>query len=336
MICLAFFNVAQAQSPPVFIDTDAIANNVRQTLFGTPNLNLGATTIQTFDGQFPLGTLTYKVRECANNQTWQPIDNFKLVTSTGAVQGIKTYSSGEYIVSFILNETIPLYTLRSYAMYADIGSYMPGFTPYENRQCFRMALERSGIQTNANSSRKDPVFTGNFPIRLQAHTLVTTKPSVQILARGPSINRIRQTVDEPFLLRILNGPENLWVKDLAFTFSGGVIPTGTFNATIEIIEATTNSVAASGLLNFNGNVVWTQVVSGLSWQHSVISPYTVREFKIRVNSSGFNNTPGTSDSLSVQINPCDLQWDTEIGNAGGPGLCLEPSVVPLTSTVSYE
>ncbi len=329
---------AQAQNVPVFVGTTAIIGNVRQTLFGTPNVNLGVTTIQTFDSGFPVGTLTYRVRECANNQAWQPLDNFKLVTDLGMVQGVKSYLASEYVVSFTINSTIPTYSSRSYSMYADIGSFPPGFTPDVNQECFRMSLERSGVQFNKyETTRSEPIFTGNFPIRLQAHTLLTTKPTVTVTTLGQTSNRVRTVADNVFLLRVANGPANLWIKDIALKFSGATLPIG-FGQPFELIDSEANIVIAKGELNWIGNVRWEQVGNGngVSWESWVIQTNNVRNLIVRVNSSNFLNT-ANQDSFSIQlVNPCDLRWDTSVANQNGPGLCLETQAVPITSTVSYE
>ena len=140
---------------------------------------------------------------------------------------------------------------------------------------------------------------------------------------GATSGRIRTAVDDIALLRVTAAPTiGLYLKDLYFSAGGNAAAGG---VDFKIIDAVSGEVVGMGVAS--GAVVW---FSG----YREVSSGQIKEFKVRINST---NIPNNLNVLSIQIaNRCDFQWNTQFGNTDNSDLCLEPQVVPITSTISYE
>lgn len=309
--------VAGAQTTVAFMSGSA---QDQQTVFSSQNVSHGAIRITTGAEKFPIPPLTFKVRECSN---WPaaavPFYMFTLTKGSTVYQGMESWVDQERVVTFATGGIQAPNTTTTYSLHSDVVEY-PGSHPLD-KHCFRMTLERSGVPL--------PI-SGNFPIRFSAKTLVRSKPVVSITTIGATTGRVRTAVDDVFRITIAAGTSyEILVKELSLRFAGATLPSGG-SGLYQIINDTSGIVLGFGDLQ-GGNVVLTgsgetYIDAGTSWS-----------LRIRVNSSEFQNSPNFQDALSVQIvHPCDFQWDTEAGNEGGPGLCLEPQVVPNTATVSYE
>lgn len=291
-------------------------------LFGEQNTFSSSIAVSTGRGKVQLDSLTYRIEGCsAQNPSGSALHSFTLrafplgVTSIGQEFQIDQARFVRFEIDSLLNDR----SAHEYRVSAHVSAYSEASA--FDRKCLRLTLERSGLETGA-------VLTGDFPLQGSALTLVRSKPTVTISTVGAGGVRARAKTDDVF--RITVGASASWqilIKDLGLRFAGDALPpTGSL---YEVIDDATGGVIGFGDLQ-KEKVVFLEN-NGMS-----VNPATTRSFRIRVNSSVFPNNSGPQ-SFSVQLpNPCDVQWDTENGNAGGPGLCLEPRVVPITTTVSYE
>lgn len=296
----------------------------QQVVFDSQNVNHGFIRVTTGAEKFNLSALVLRARECSNwNISRLPYLNFSISTNTTIYPGTVGYSStdGEPIVTFGIGEIQAPNTTRTYAILSDIVGYS-SFVEAD-KQCLRLVLDPAGVVS------KSPV-TGTFPIRLSAKTLLRSKPTVTITPIGPTTGRVRTVADDVFRITILAGASHeILIKELNLRFSGATLPAGG-SGLYQIVHDTSGIILGFGDLQ-GGNVVLTSVGELYVDAGSSLS------LRVRVNSSEFQNSPNLQDALSVQIaHPCDFQWDTSTGNSDGPGLCLEPQVVPITATVNYE
>lgn len=297
----------------------------QHVVFGSQNVQHGAIQIVTGAEKFSVPSLSFKVRECS---TWSaaaaPFYLFTLTRESTVYPGIESWVDQERVVTFRVGGTQGPNTISTYSLQSDVVDYRNAH-PLQ-KQCFRMTLERSGLPSKE-------VVVGNFPIRLGAKTLVRSKPTVTLIPIGPTTNRVRTVVDDVFLLTVSadTGYEIL-IKEIAPYVFGFAANGGGY---LELVDHNTGSTIGIGVVGGQGNISF-QFMGVPTFGEYFVSPGVTRSFRIRVNSSLFPNNPG-QESLSLQLpNPCDFQWDTDFGNSGGPGLCLEPQVIPMTATVSYE
>lgn len=295
------------------------------TIFGSQNMAHGSISITTYGEKFSVPALTFKVRECSN---WPaaaaPFYLFTLTKDITVYQGVESWVDQERVVTFPTGGIQGPNTTSIYSLHSDVVDYQ-GSHPFD-KQCFRMTLERSGVPT------KETVV-GNFPIRLGAKTLVRSKPTVTITPIGATTGRVRVTTDDVFRITVsANMAYEILIKEIAPLISG----TAQAGCYFTVVDDLSGEAVGRGWLSAQANIAW-EVFGEPSFGEFFVSAGATRSFRIRVDSSTFNNNPNTSDSLSMQIaNTCDFQWDTSAGNSGGPGLCLEPQVVPVTATVNYE
>lgn len=295
------------------------------TVFGSQNVTHGVIRITTGTEKFLVPPLTFKVRECSN---WPaaatPFYMFTLTKGRMVYQGIESWIDQERVITFPTEGIQGPNTTSTYLLHSEVVDYPSA--PTFDKQCFRMALERSGVPS------KETVI-GNFPIRLGAKTLVRSKPTVTITAIGATTNRVRTVADDVFLLTVsADAGYEILIKEIAPYVFGFAANGGGY---LELVDHNTGSVIGVGDMGGQGNISF-QYLGAPTFGEYFVSPGASRIFRIRVNSSVFPNNPG-QESFSLQLpNPCDFQWDTSFGNIGGPGLCLEPQVVPITATVSYE
>lgn len=299
------------------------ANYDQQAVFGGRNVNHGGVQIITGTEKFTIpSVITFKVRECSLSPVAAiPFTDFTLTVGASVYQGFDSWVDQERVVSFRTGGIQEPNTTSTYLLRSNVVDYPSSYSL--DKQCFRMVLERTGFPTKVQ-------LNANFPIRLGAKTLVRSKPTVTITPIGATTNRVRMVSDDVFLLSVsADTTYEILIKEIAPHISGSAPNGGHF----QVVDHDTGTVIGIGDLSGQANI---------SFQYSAmfgeyfVSPGASRSFRIRVDSSIFPNNPG-SESFSLQLpNPCDFQWDTSPGNAGGPGLCLEQQVVPITATVSYE
>jgi hypothetical protein len=104
----------------------------------------------------------------------------------------------------------------------------------------------------------------------------------------------------------------------------GSAPTSTFG--VQLLDSSNNVIAT-------GSVASASTTLSIS-PARLITAGSSETFKIRIDSSNFNNQSQTSDAMSMQIKDAqDLAWKDQGGSTNLP---LETTAVPLTVTVSYE
>ena len=322
MLTLVFFtNVVQAQ---VTVNgTMPVVD--QQVVFGSQNVNHGFIRVTTAAEKFNLSALVLRARECSNwNAANIPHVNLSLSYGPAVYPGIVSIVDGEPVVTFGIGEIQGPNTTKAYTVLSDVVDYA-SFVEAD-KQCLRLTLDRAGIIS------KSPV-TGAFPIRMSAKTFVRSKPTVTITTIGATTNRVRTTNDDVFRINIYaNQGSDLLLKEIGLEVFGSAQQGGYFT----VIDDANGEAIGRGWLSAHANIAW-ELFGEPHFSELYVLAGATRSFRIRVTSTNFQNNPNTPDALSIQIgSPCDVQWDTNYANTGGPGLCLEPQVVPITATVSYE
>jgi hypothetical protein len=109
------------------------------------------------------------------------------------------------------------------------------------------------------------------------------------------------------------------VNAFTITFAGGAVASGSTPFTVSL-KSLTGSTAQT-CTPTTGNMCTVTFTPNFS-----MTPGTVKTFKVRIDSSNFNNTEGTSDSLSVYLaSTNDFTWSDGITS----NIPLESGNVPF-------
>jgi len=254
----------------------------RFAVFGEEDVNHGFIQIANIANgaeKVSVQSITLKVRECsASTGAPVPFHGFTLSSNTNIYSGVESWVDQERVVTFTMNVIQPANTTVTYTVFSDKADFQS--SAYSDKQCFRMALERSGIITKT-------AVVGNFPIRLGAKTLVRSKPTVTLTAIGPTTNRVRTVADDVFRISITAGNQHeILQKVLAPLISGTASPGGYY----QVVDEISNEVVGRGWLSSTANIAW-KIFGGPAFGEFYFTAGTTRGFRIRVNSSVFNNSP---------------------------------------------
>lgn len=316
VLLIALISSAQAQQLTVSGDpsTDTYA------VFGETNIVLGQTQFTAGNGdKVAITSLKYKVRECSK---WAalatPFNNYTLWTGTTVIPGIESTVDGERVVTFQVGSTVRTNTTVTYTVQADVRSYTE--VPALNKQCFRVALERAGVGVDTKTQ-----VLGNFPIRHSAETLVRSKATVILSSSGVLVNRHRTAIDDVAKLTVVaNAAYSVTMNEV--TIRSNV---DTYNTSFQLIDDSTGVSVPGVVIPSSGAFRF------ILRNPEYISQGSAKVYRIRVNSSGFVNTPNTQDVVNFELEkPFDFQWN--ILGDDGFNLFLEQSVVPQQRSISYE
>jgi hypothetical protein len=233
---------------------------------------------------------------------------------------------------------VPKNQTKTYTLAADVASY----TESPNSHNVQYAARVASVTAVGNDSNESvPSATTTFA---NAQTTLRTKLYVaSFTSLGSSSGRVRSASDEVAKLILSVDPAyNAEFRSVKLTFSGGAVSnyntattaTDTANFLVELVDESNNVVASTSTLTETGVNTGVFVATLNLSSPRVITAGQQDQLKLRIDSSGFNNVSQQTDALSIRISTKDdLVWREQGGNTD---LGLEPGVVPLTVTVSYE
>jgi hypothetical protein len=265
-----------------------------------------------------------------------------LVTNTSSVTGDPLTNDAQYRSSFHFTTPliVPKNQTKTYTLVADVASYSESPSSHNVQYVARVqSVTAVGNDSNASVTVSSPTGFAN------AQTTLRTKLSVaSFTAVGAASGRVRSASDDLAQLVLQVDPAyNAELHSVKLTFSGAAVSNFNINAgapdtapvTVTLLDSSNNQVAQITSLTETGNNTGVFTGTLTVSPARVITAGTQDTLKVRVDSSGFNNTANQSDALSVQIvGQNDLQWAEQ--GASSTNIGLEPGAVPLTVTVSYE
>jgi hypothetical protein len=233
---------------------------------------------------------------------------------------------------------VPKNQTKTYTLAADVASYTESPSSHNVQYAARVA---SVTAVGNDSNESVPSATTTFA---NAQTTLRTKLSVaSFTSLGSSSGRVRSASDEVAKLILNVDPAyNAEFRSVKLTFSGGAVSnynasnaaTDTASFQVELVDESNNVVASTSTLTETGVNTGVFVAQLNLSSPRIITAGQQDQLKLRVDSSRFNNVSQQTDALSIRISAKeDLVWREQGGNTD---LVLEPGVVPLTVTVSYE
>lgn len=218
---------------------------------------------------------------------------------------------------------IPKNGTKTLTVKGDVSSFTESPTSHNQAYTIRIAAA-SDVRAFGQASSETVTVGGTFPLISNAQTALRTKVTASIAPMGSTSGRARTAADDVAKITLnADSAYNAEFHGVTLTLSGAALLGG---ETIELVDDATGIVVASGVTG--GTVALNPAPA------EFITAAGSKVYRVRVNTSNFNNAANTSDSFSIQI---AAAADLRVREQGGStNFGLEARAVPITSTVSYE
>lgn len=244
------------------------------------------------------------------------------------------FSSGSLAFSLGAGVIVPKNGSKTLLLKGDVPSYDSGGAVSGSTHNFRLLDSATSSVTALGASSNGTATVTGTP-NSNTSTVYRTKVSLSSALIGAATSRTRTAVDDIATLNFsANSSYQALLNSVTIKFQGQAVSNGTAFS-VDLIDANTNVALGSAA----SAVSCTGVGNSCSVTFSpifTIDAGTMKQAKVRVNSSVFYNAASQSEGLSILVSGTGDVLISD-GTTGGAAIPLESLVVPFTvANVSYE
>jgi len=348
-------NVIIASTGSVSVTVDTSVPPAQQIVLGTTNVSLGQfrftadnnedikidqiyVTASSTDSGFATAPAAFQNLRLVDVATGTTVANGTALNATSSVGGI-------YITKFAV-PTNPIIVSKNQTKTLKVVGDVADYTTSPASANHNYVIELAGtgdVRAFGQSSNASATVNGiSTVLASNVQTLQRTKITVALAPLGSATSRVRTSTDDIASLALTVDPAyGSYFKSVLFKVSGAAVP-NSGNMTLSLIDNDTGGVVASSTVavaTATSTGVTLTVANPSNWVNTpyLITQGSTKNYRVRVDSSGFLNGANTSDSFSIQIpTAASVVYASQDDSGFSSPLGLQAKDIPITSTVSYE